>query len=79
MYISISLGLAPKRGTPELYGLTLYLTFGGTVQLFSQVAMPFYNPTNNESGFDSQHLVNTCHCLFGLNHPGGCEVSNCGF
>lgn len=57
MYIFISLGLAPKSGTPELHGLTLYLTFGGIVKLFSQVATPFYHPTNNESGFDSQHLV----------------------
>ena len=58
------------------YMVTLYLTYWQSVKLFPKVAEPFYNPSNSEGGFQLCHiLANTCHCLFGFNHPSEHEVS----
>lgn len=54
----------------------LCLTFWGTINLFSKVAVSLYISTSNEWGFPFLHiLVSMCsylYCYFG--YPDGCEV-----
>lgn len=63
--------------------VTLYLTFCGTFEVFSEVAILFYIPANyNVWKFQFLHIfTNACYCLyFDYSHSSGCEVvSYCGF
>ena len=64
----------------ELLGHMIIVCLTGTAKLFSQVVMPLYNPISSLWGFSFSVSSPIRNCLFGYDHPSGCDVvSHCGF